>query len=157
MIPTLLQCFNIVVCATCEFISSIQYFNTIKTISIGNSMVSSAIWKKHARVCFSKTIKTARVRRTSSIWDFWKTHECVFFQIARETLLLLINNIHDKIMQNESYACVTWKIIYSLLIVNIFTTKNICQNDRTKTMTELKQCVLIIKIVKISNIALYFL
>ena len=51
--------FSIVVCATCEFISSIQYFNTIKTSSIGNSMVSSAIWKKHARVSFSKTIKIA--------------------------------------------------------------------------------------------------
>ena len=25
--------------------------------SIGNSMISSAIWKKHARVSFSKTIK----------------------------------------------------------------------------------------------------
>ena len=37
-------------------------------------MVSSAIWKKHARVSFSKTIK-----------------------IARETKLLLVNNIHEKI------------------------------------------------------------
>ncbi len=34
---------------------------------IDNSMVSSAIWKKHARVSFSKTIKIARVRRTSAI------------------------------------------------------------------------------------------
>ena len=31
-----------------------------KRISIGNSMVSSAIWKKHARVSFSKTIKIAK-------------------------------------------------------------------------------------------------
>ena len=37
------------------------------TLCIGNSMVSSAIWKKHARVSFSKTIKIARVRRTSTI------------------------------------------------------------------------------------------
>ncbi len=36
-------------------------------ICIGNSMVSSAIWKKHARVSFSKTIEIARVRRTSAI------------------------------------------------------------------------------------------
>ncbi len=36
-------------------------------ISIGNSMVWSAIWKKHAQVSFSKTIKIARVRRTSAI------------------------------------------------------------------------------------------
>ena len=34
-------------------------------IYICNSMVQSAIWKKHARVSFSKTIKTAHVRRTS--------------------------------------------------------------------------------------------
>ncbi len=39
----------------------------IAGISISNSMVSSAIWKKHARVSFSKTIKIARVRRTSAI------------------------------------------------------------------------------------------
>ncbi len=39
----------------------------IKSISIGNSMVSSAIWKKHARVSFSKTIEIAQVRRTSAI------------------------------------------------------------------------------------------
>ena len=30
--------------------------------SIGNSMVSSAIWEKHARVSFSKTYKIARVQ-----------------------------------------------------------------------------------------------
>ena len=34
----------------------------------------------------------------------------------------------------ETYACVTCKLIFSLLIVNIFRTKNICQNDRSKTM-----------------------
>ena len=38
-----------------------------KTICIGNSMVSSAIWKTHARVSFSETIEIARVRRTSAI------------------------------------------------------------------------------------------
>ena len=41
-------------------------------ISIGNSMVSSAIWEKHARVSFSKTYKIARVRRTSAICAFLK-------------------------------------------------------------------------------------
>ena len=59
-------------------------------------MVSSAIWKKkHAPVSFSKTIKIARVRRTL------KTHECMFFQIARENILLLINNIHEKMIKNR--------------------------------------------------------
>ena len=32
---------------------------------------------------------------SSAIWK--KTHECMFFQIARETILLLVNNIHEKI------------------------------------------------------------
>ena len=56
-------------------------------VSIGNSMVSRAIWKKHARVRFSKTIKDFEVLE--------KTHECVFFQIVREIMLLPINNIHE--------------------------------------------------------------
>jgi hypothetical protein len=65
----------------------------------GYIMVSSAIWKKTC-TSFPKTIKIARVRRTSAIWSLWKTHECMcfFFQIARVTKLLLIN-IHEKIMQ----------------------------------------------------------
>ena len=54
-------------------------------------MVSSAIWKKHARVSFSKTIKIEVFEK--------RTHECMFLQIARETILLLIN-IHEKIMQS---------------------------------------------------------
>ena len=33
----------------------------------GNSMASSVIWNKHAQVSFSKVIKIARVRRTSTI------------------------------------------------------------------------------------------
>ena len=45
---------------------------TYWTISIGNSMVSSAIWEKHALVSFSKTYKIARVRRTSAICAFLK-------------------------------------------------------------------------------------
>ena len=36
-------------------------------IRIGNSMVSTAVWKKHARVSFSKIIKIAPFRRTSAI------------------------------------------------------------------------------------------
>ncbi len=50
-------------------------------------MVSSAIWKKHARVSFSKTIKIEVFEKLTS----------VFFQIARETILLIINSIHEKI------------------------------------------------------------
>ena len=53
-------------------------------------------------------------------------------------MLLLINNIHDKLCRNEAYACVTWTTIYSLLVVNIFTTKKTFVRT-----TEVKQCVLI--------------
>ena len=49
-------------------------------------MVSSAIWKNMQRVSFSKTIKV-----------FEKLTSVCFFQIARETTLLLVNNIHEKI------------------------------------------------------------
>ena len=44
----------------------------IMIVSIGNSMVSSAIWEKHVRVSFSKTYKIARVRRMSAICAFLK-------------------------------------------------------------------------------------
>ena len=37
------------------------------TLSIGNHMISSAIWDKSARVNFSKTKKIARARRASAI------------------------------------------------------------------------------------------
>ncbi len=37
-------------------------------ICIGNSMVSRAIWKKHARVSFSKTIKDGQ-RRSKTTKD----------------------------------------------------------------------------------------
>ena len=103
-------------------------------------MVSSAIWKKHARVSFSKTIKIARLRRTSAIWGLWKTHEFYYLLIIYMTNYLLIIYM-TKLCRIESYACVTCKLIYSLLIVNIFRTKNICQNDRNKTMRfNYKQC-----------------
>ena len=67
-------------------------------------MVSSAIWKKHARVSFSKTIKLheseARVElRECNLKPLKNSRVYYVFQIARETILLLINNIHEKIMQ----------------------------------------------------------
>ena len=52
--------------------------------------------EKNARVSYWKTIEIAWAWSTSVIWSFWKTHECIcFFQIARETILFLINNILD--------------------------------------------------------------
>ena len=76
------------------------WFEENHLIGIGNSMIFNAIWKKTRTSEFFKDLKIARVRRTCAVWGFWKTHKCVFFQIARETMLLLINNIHDIIMQN---------------------------------------------------------
>ena len=43
------------------------YSTILKIISIGNHMISSAIWDKSARVNFSKTNKIARARRASAI------------------------------------------------------------------------------------------
>ena len=34
-----------------------QYFYSNSLIGIGNRMVSSAVWIKHERLCFSKSIK----------------------------------------------------------------------------------------------------
>ena len=101
----------------------IFWYNICTSISIGNSIVSSAIWKKHARVSFSKTTKTARVRRTSAIWCLWKTHEWMFFQIARETILLLINKIHEKITRFDNscvYSPTPFKHCFHSLLANFF-------------------------------------
>ena len=70
-------------------------------VSIGNSMVSSAIWEKHARVSFSKTYKIARVRRTSSICVFEKLMSACFSQISRETILLLDNNLYIEMIETR--------------------------------------------------------
>ena len=70
-------------------------------ICIGNSMVSSAIWEKHARVSFSKTYKIARVRRTSSICVFEKLMSACFSQISRETILLLDNNLYIEMIETR--------------------------------------------------------
>ena len=32
-----------------------------------------------------------------------KTHECIFIQISRETMLLLINNLHKNVRDNCSF------------------------------------------------------
>jgi hypothetical protein len=45
----------------------VVYIHVLFTVCIGNGMVSSALWIKHARMSFQKTIKIARVRRTNAI------------------------------------------------------------------------------------------
>ena len=104
-------------------------------ICIGNNIVSSAIWKKKQKT------------RTS---EFFK-YTIVYIQMARETMLLLINNVHDKIMQN-------WVIGLSHVHVqnSLFTSD--CQYFHNKKAfvrtADVKQCVLITEIVKIAQ---YFL
>ena len=85
---------------------------------------------------------------------FEKLTSCVFFSnCTRNHVISYLLIIYTyELCRIESYACVTCKIMYSLLIVNIFTT----EKTFVRT-TEVKQCVLITEIVKISKIALYFL
>jgi hypothetical protein len=66
----------------------------VKTIvqdGVGN--LESPYLEKHARVSFSKTIKIEVFEKLTSV---------CFFQIARETILSHINNIHEKIMQSRA-------------------------------------------------------
>lgn len=65
-------------------------------------MFSSALWKKRAQASFSRAIKIAQIRRKIGIWRLWKYHECILFQIARETMLLPINNVHEKARNGNS-------------------------------------------------------
>ena len=60
-------------------------------------MVSSAIWKKHARVCFQRRSKLHESEGRVQFEVFGKLTSVCFFQIARETILLLVNNIHERI------------------------------------------------------------
>ena len=69
-----------------EIIFKVDFSHNGRPLRRGNGMISSAIWVKHARVSFLNTFKNPQVR--------------VFSKIAREIMLLLINNIHDKTMQN---------------------------------------------------------
>ena len=74
-------------------------------ICVGNSMVSSAIWKKYVRVCLPKTIKIAEGRVLFEVFErltsacFSKLHEkpCYYSLIIYMTKLCRI----------ESYACDT--------------------------------------------------
>ena len=67
-------------------------------------MVSSAIRIKHARVSFSKSIKIARIRRTSRLFEVFEklASACFIHSISRETILLRIKNIHKNVRDNCS-------------------------------------------------------
>ncbi len=80
-------------------------------------MVSSAIWKKHARVSFSTTIEIARVRRKSAISDVFEklTSASMFFQIAREYYYLLITYM-KKFRVNYIFMLYSFRVNYVLYI-----------------------------------------
>ena len=65
----------------------------------------SAIWKK--KTCTSGFFKTARVRKTSCM---------LFFQIAREIMLLLIN-IHENYLPGNAYPLCKWHTLTGAKVV----------------------------------------
>ena len=70
-------------------------------ISIGNSMVSSAIWEKHARVSFSKTHKMTSTKDECNLCVFEKLMSACFSQISREIILLLDNNLYIEMIETR--------------------------------------------------------
>ena len=55
-------------------------------------MVSSAIWKKHARVSFLKTIKIARVQFDG----FNSKNECNLMASKNSRVTMVLKNLHEK-------------------------------------------------------------
>ena len=92
--------------------------------------------KKHVRVSFSKTIKIARVRRTSATWGLWKLTSACFSKLHEKPCYYLVIIYMTKLCRIEAYVYVTQN--------NLFTSD--CQyfyNEKTFVrMTEIKQCVL---------------
>ena len=68
-----------------------------ETFCIGNSTISSAIWKKkntHKRV-FQRPQNSTSPKDECYLWRLKNPWVRVFFQISREIMLLLINNVHE--------------------------------------------------------------
>ncbi len=57
--------------------------------------ISNIVW---FRVQFGKKTCTSEFFK-----DDQKTDECMFFQITRENIILLINNIHEKMIKNRMF------------------------------------------------------
>ena len=97
-------------------------------------MISSAIWKKNIHEWVFLGHQISSVQRTSAIWGLWKTHQCTRNHATSSYVLVSrVECIHS--------------------IVNIYH-----NNEQTfLRTTEVKQCVLIPKIVKITKIALYYI
>ena len=92
-------------------------------LSIGNSIISSAITDKQARVSFYK-LQNSTSPKDECYLRFLKTHECLFSVIAREIILLLINNIKRK-CPNKHFVLTTSHYA-SALILEFLRLKNSC-------------------------------
>ena len=75
----------------------------------------SAIWKKHARVSFSKTSKQHESEGRVQFEEFEKPTSACLFQNQHEKLTYYLVIIYmTKLCRTEPRICVTCKIIYSL-------------------------------------------
>ena len=93
------------------------------TISIGNSIILSAITDKQARVSFLKLQNSASPKDERYL-RFLKTHECLFSVIAREIMLLLINNIKRR--RSNKHFVLTTSHYASALILEFLRLNNSC-------------------------------
>jgi hypothetical protein len=89
-----------------------------------NSMVSSAIWKK---TCTNEFLKddqncTNPKDECNLNWNLWKAHECMFLEIARETILLLINNIMKSLHASITpvHSLTPFQHCFHCLLTNLF-------------------------------------
>ena len=92
-------------------------------VCIGNSIISSAITDKQARVSFKKLQNSASPKDERYL-RFLKTHECLFSVIAREIILLLINNIKRKC--SNKHFVLTTSHYASALILEFLRLKKSC-------------------------------
>ena len=58
---------------------------------------------------FFKDNKIARVRRASAIRSLWKVYRGLLHQIAREIILLLVNNVYEKKNHKKSRQTILWQ------------------------------------------------
>jgi hypothetical protein len=110
---------------------TIQKVQLNSEVGISNRMVSNAIWIKHARVSFSKTIKLLSGSAQSELRIFFMETTCfpgsknVFQSRNSETyLIILFNYLNSKSWLNFETCCRT------LLLITMFTesgqTRNHC-------------------------------
>ena len=104
--------------STCKYIFQINH-----PLCIGNSIISSAITDKQARVSFKKLQNSASPKDERYL-RFLKTHECLFSVIAREIILLLINNIKRKC--SNKHFVLTTSHYASALILEFLRLKKSC-------------------------------